>query len=323
MTREEYLAQPTEVVRGEPSHPETCIQRYRETGVYFREFTVDSGKGGKPVVLTQITDMHFNLCDKEDEANEELMLTNQFRKWNADGVSEISAKKAMEYAQFFDRTVITGDTLDYLSHGAITMLHRLIWDVDPNAIVTLGGHELVREMQTGVRDKTSIESRRALLASVWKHDIYYYSEVIADKVMIIAMDNNPTSYYDCQIEPFRADLERARRENLVVLIFEHEPISTGNPDDTAIPAIMRCDPETCNFWQGIGCPDRNDNEASRTVYRMIVENGDIIRGIFCGHQHSAFYTEIRCPDGHIIPQPVLEGNVYNGQAGHVMRITVL
>lgn len=324
----EYFSRPSEIICGSVGQP-TLIRRFSDTGVYFRSFTLDSGKGGEPVELLQITDMHFNLCDESDLADPELALTAKCRKWNANGESAASAKKAMALSGLFDRTIITGDTLDYLSNGAIDMLEKYIWNEAPGAIVCLGGHELTKQMQTGRPDETSLSERLGRLESVWRHDIHYHSEVIRDKVLIVALDNSQSKYLPGQADKLRADIELARREGLVMLIFEHEPVSTSNPADSNVRSFFRCDPESCNFYSGnlIGSVNRREDQPTREVYDLITHNADVIRGIFCGHEHSAFYADIMAyaADGTPmnIPQPLLEGNVYNNQAGHVMRITIL
>ena len=56
----------------------------------------------------------------------------------------------------------------------------------------------------------------------------------------------------------------------------------------------------------------------------------MVKGIFCGHLHSGFYTEVKASyidsDGEradaYIPQYNMEGAVYDDYAGHVMEITV-
>jgi hypothetical protein len=66
------------------------------------------------------------------------------------------------------------------------------------------------------------------------------------------------------------------------------------------------------------------------VYKLITENADIIRGLFCGHYHTSFYMEVEgsYPDKagirkrKTIPQYVLECNVYEGYTGHVLKITI-
>lgn len=326
---ERYFSKKSTIVAGSASDENTCIRRFDDTGVYFRNFTCDSGRGGEPVEILQITDMHFNFCDAEDLRDPELALTHKCRKWNAEGVSAISAEKAMDLSKYFDKTIITGDTMDYLSHGAAEMLREYIWDVDPGALVTLGGHELTKEMETGEPDRTPLSERLAYLEKIWRHDMHYHSEVIGGKVLAVALDNSQSKYLDRQIPLLREDIDRARKDGLVILIFEHEPLSTGFPEDASVKAIKMYDPESVNYYSGplIGSTERNDDPATREIYDMITHSADVIRGIFCGHEHSAFFTKIRAftPDGKetFIPQPVLEGNVYDGQAGHVMRITIL
>ena len=324
-----YFSKKSGIVVGSAADENTCIRRFDDTGVYFRNFVCDSGRGGEPVEILQITDMHFNLCDAEDMKDPELALTHKCRKWNAEGASAVSAEKAMALSRYFDKTVVTGDTMDYLSHGAEEMLRKYVWDADPDALVTLGGHELTREMETGEPDRTPLSDRLAYLEKIWRHDMHYHSEVIGGKVLAVALDNSQSKFLECQISRLEADIDRARREGLVMLIFEHEPLSTGRPEDADVKTFFRCDAESADYYSGpfIGSVRRNDDPATRRIYDMITHSADVIRGIFCGHEHSAFFTEIKAftPDGieTVIPQPVLEGNVYNGQAGHVMRITVL
>ena len=60
---EKLFSQPSEIVVGSGADENTCIRRFNESGVFFRSFTLDSGKGGEPVEILQITDIHFNYCN--------------------------------------------------------------------------------------------------------------------------------------------------------------------------------------------------------------------------------------------------------------------
>lgn len=55
------------------------------------------------------------------------------------------------------------------------------------------------------------------------------------------------------------------------------------PADEACPTLWERDGKMQNFRRAIGSRTRNDDEATRRVYRLIRENGDVIRGVFCGH----------------------------------------
>ena len=79
---------------------------------------------------------------------------------------------------------------------------------------------------------------------------------------------------------------------------------------------------TFNFFTyGVGYSSTGPD---KKIYELIVNNGDIIKGAFCGHLHSDFYTEIaaKTPDGGrtVIPQYVLCGEPYN--EGHALKIIV-
>lgn len=330
--KEKYLAQPIVPFVGTPEDPTHFIGVFAESGVHVRTQHIDSKKGGEPIEICMIADVHFNYCDEVDEGNEELMGTKQCRKWLANASSVPAIEKAMEVAGFFDQTIVAGDTLDYLSHGAMELTKKHIWGVDPEALICLGGHDVTRQMQTGKPDQTSLESRRAILEKEWAHDIYYVSRVLGDKVMVVVLDNGAMGYQECQAEKLAADLERARRENLIILVFQHEQISTRKEEDCTLKAVKVYDGDNRDFCRKAlgGCEYRVQNEVTDRVYHMIVDNADIVRGVFCGHMHSAYYCEIAgtyldeqgVRQEKAIPQVVLEANPYDGNAGHILLITV-
>ncbi len=318
-----------EQITGEESNPQKSLFRHKETGVYYRIHRIPTGKGGESIEIDQITDIHFNFCNDKDLQNEELADTVQCRKWLAGAASVQGIRNALQMAKYADQIVITGDTLDYLSEGAMDLTRKEIWDVFPETLICLGGHELTREMQTGKPDKEPLEARRAVLESFWKHNMYYTSRVLGNKVIVCAMDNSCGRYLPCIAEKLREDIRLARENGWILLLFQHEPIDTGRTEDEACPTLWECDGKVYNFRKCIGSADRNTDEPTAEVLALIRENADIVRGIYCGHLHSAYYTEIPAyysENGErketVIPQYVLEGNPYNGQSGHVLRIIV-
>ena len=274
-------------------------------------------------------DVHLNAVNEQDFGNEEVMYTKECRHWNADGASVKALVRAMDYAQEqgFDQTVICGDVLDYLSYGAMELMDRYIWNRDPNVMVSLGGHELTRQMQTGKPDQTPLSERLEVLERFWRHNMYYLSRVIGDAVMLIQMDNSRHCYTEEIAKLLKRDLAMARKEEYIVLIFQHEPISAGKKEDEKVQALIVCDGEYQNIYDhAIGDFDTAD-APTREVYRLLVKNADVVKGIFCGHLHSGYYTEIlgSDPEGRqiMIPQYVEEGLVYNDYAGHVLEITIV
>ena len=318
---------------GSPENLNTWIYRQNDTGLYVHEIRIESIKPNhEKTEIVQITDIHLNYTNDEDKDDDEVMLSKQFRIWNKDGASVKALKKSMAYAKQYDQTVITGDTIDYLSHGAMELMQKYVWDENPDCIAAIGWHDLTKQMQTKQRNRLPLEERQAILEKFWKHDIYYYSRVIHDNVMIIQMDNSCHRYWDFQIPKLKNDLEKARKNKYTVLIFQHEPISTGKDEDADCPSYYvwaDCATSRNFFDQCIGFEPHAD-VTTMTVYELITKNADIIKGIFCGHYHTCFYTEV---DGEYtdengkvhyktIPQHLLECNVYDDYSGHVLKITV-
>lgn len=324
--KEAYFARPRIDIAGSAADPHTHIYQLGEDGLMLRyaDFTAD--KPGEPVEIWQITDLHLNALNARDieENNPVIVSTRQYRMWCRDEESVPNADRAMAVSAFVDQTVVTGDTLDYLTWGTIDLLEKHVWAVDPEAIVTMGGHDITRKMQGLVDDPTTLESRYDILAKYWRHDMWYSEKVLKDRVMIIQLNNGEGRYIPSQAEQLKKSLEKARREKLIVFIFQHEPISTHNPAETDVTPMRINDGSGTRDFCGhfLGSELRPDDSGT---YDLIVSGADVIRGVFCGHWHSDFYTEIIATRGEggeqtVIPQYVLTGTPYD--FGHGLLITV-
>lgn len=310
---------------GSASDESSWIYQDGSDGVYVRELNIETNLGGPSVEIVQITDLHFNYCNAQDfaENNPVIMSTYENRKWLANGGSVDEAQRCLAYAEAADQIVVTGDIYDYLSWGCIELTEKHLFSKYPDVIACLGNHEYQRQMQGTVEDTTSIASRLEIIQEHWINDIYYASKVVKDKVMVIALDNGQEKFRESQIPLLKADLEKARENGYVVLMFYHIQLSSGPDYDKGAFVNLRDPNTTVNFcYGGIGSP--NTTGASKELYNIIVSNGDIIKGCFCGHMHADYYTEIQAttPKGEsvIIPQIVLNGAPYNG--GNVLKITV-
>lgn len=323
--------EPTGIVdiTGSSSDIKNWIYMDQKTKIMIREANFDSGLGGEPVTIAQITDLHFNYCNAQDfrENNPSVMSTYEHREWLRGGVSVPKAVKCLEMAATSDQIVITGDVLDYISWGNIDLMKKNIWNKYPEALVCLGNHESIRVCQGEVEDPTTLESRLEIVQEHWLHDIYYTSKIISEKVMVIQLDNGADSSYsgrfwECQIEPLKRDLDLARQKGYVVLLFYHIPIATNNTEQGVVSPIRK-NAGGDVYFANYGTSHNADN-SSAEVYNLIINNADVIKGTFCGHLHSDYYTEIigKNSDGTdaIIPQYVLTGVPY--EEGHLMWITV-
>ena len=145
--------------------------------------------------------------------------------------------------------------------------------------------------------------------------------------MLIQMDDaSAERFWDSQLPLLRADLDRARAEGLVVLLFYHGPLQTMNPADREARAVLVGDPDSAedNFCDGVDLVGPHSSEASAEVYELITGSADVIKGCFCGHWHNDFYNEIKAktPDGteEVIPQYTLIGTPYKPH--HLLEITI-
>ncbi len=310
----------------------SAVKMYRlgYTGQYIVETEIDTGLGGESVEINQITDIHFNYVAISDETDTEVMKTREFRKWNAEAESVKSAIKAMDVAQYADQTIITGDVLDYISVGNARLTKKHILARDPEVIMTLGAHALTKQMQTGLPDETPIEERYAFLEEFWPHDMFYYSKTVGEKVIAVALDNSLGHFWEHQLDKLKADIEKARAEKKIVLLFMHEPIAARGKTEW-VPALLKSPGarERQNYSSADIVGATFKDKATDDVYNLIISNADVIKGVFCGHNHSMLYVDIPATytdesGTHevTIPQLSSPGNPYFDHAGTVVRITV-
>lgn len=318
---------------------------YRLTnGLIVREVNIDwkySGSAGDdkdPLELVQVSDTHFNYCNDEDffEANPAVMSTYQYRAWNKDGASAVNSSRAVEYASLFDGVIYTGDTMDYLSNGCFEMCKKLLFDKNmwlkgKAMFAVTGNHEYMREMQGKVADtKTTAECYNDV-AKFWPNNVRYASGIITNKAgknaaMVLALDTGTGQYVftDKQISQMKSDLATARKKNIPVLIFQHEPLCTKNKASAVAKYIYRTGDSSgasINLYNtGVGSSAAT--QCTQTVYKLITDNADIVAGVFCGHEHNNMYCEVKGTDAKAtpIPQYILSGTPYD--KGCVIKISI-
>ena len=88
----------------------------------------------------------------------------------------------------------------------------------------------------------------------------------------------------------KADIKRARANNWIILIAVHEPLCTRNPANKDTQPYMKGDPDIDTNFFDHRCCRPGHKEASDAVSDLIVNNADVVRGVFNGHEHSAYYT---------------------------------
>ena len=308
----------------------------RNSDFKIREIVIESNKQEeKPVQIIQLTDLHISYINEEDKKDEEIMHTRQCRQGYADAVNVPAVCRLMKYASEYDCTVVTGDIYDYLSSGAIELTEKYVWEPYPEVIMAVGGHDFTRQMQTGIVNKVPFEERYKTVQKAWKHDIRYYARLIQNKVLVVAMDNNTDhyrewapAYTEYQAEMLEADIKKARQNGYIILIFQHEPISTMDPKDTIVNALG-AGPDK-DFYNRTGNLE-SDDAATTRAYGLIRENADVVRGVFCGHLHYDYYTEIcgsYLDENSIrqekkIPQVTLACSINDDDcAGHALKIIV-
>ncbi len=327
--KEEFVSDPPGLIYNPDPHYD--MYRLKTTRQLVADINFDFDLGlERPFMIGAVADLHFNVCNQQDRLDEELVYTEQCRKWPENLKWVTPAVKALEACDFCDATVVLGDTLDYLSSGALNFTVENLFKKYPNAMVALGGHDHTKQMQTGKPDLLPLEERLDMIRAVWPHDIHYYSRELAGKIIAVIIDNSQSKYLPCQVEKLESDIKMAKEQGKIILIFQHEPIISKNPKETEVRAVIENKGSHKTKKIGVdplivGGADRCD-EITVKVYDLITKNADVVKAIFTGHWHSQFYSEVVASyeaNGEqvstFIPQYVISGSPYH-EAGMLARI---
>lgn len=294
------------------------------TGVMMRKIIIKTHLDGPSVKIAQLTDTHINYCNEKDLLDPVLKSTYENRQWLKDGASLSNIRFTLKEADALDpdMIVLTGDVYDYYSEGVVEKANEYIFDAYDNILACIGNHEPIRQCEGKVADHLSYDTLRGMVADSWCNDISYESTVIENKVMLIAIDNS-YGFRDEQVPRLTADLNTAREMGYVVLLFYHVPLCSGLESDNNI-APEWGNHQNWSFGTTSSYVGPYSKGVDAKIYSLIRRNGDIIRGLFCGHVHGDFYTEIpaKTIDGidTMIPQYIMTPVAYNN--GHFLYIVV-
>ena len=290
--RERFWSQERKPVAGAHPHEKVRIYQLAETEQILAETVIDSGLGGEPVELVQIADAHINRVSSLDKDDEEILLTLKHRYAFSQHEIIISLDRMLRLAKYADLPVFCGDMMDFLSEANRETMQRMVFAQCPEALYVTGFHEFCKHVQTGQTDRLTLEERQAKVQSFWPNDIFYAARDVKDKVIAVGLYNN-LHYDEREIEPFKKEIERARREHKIILVFEHEAIATGRPEDKHVPTLLVGRSAAWNLYDDalIGNPD-DTNDTDRAMISQITGNADVVKGIFHGHYHDIMYTEV-------------------------------
>ncbi len=276
------------------------------TGITVRETTLDLDLGeGNEKTIVQISDAHLNNTEKRNQNWEE----------------------CLKYAdEVGDYTVATGDLIDAMT-PTILQYFKDSTESYTDLMTVVGNHDWVKADESIPEDMTD---RYAKLEDYWKNDPYYSKAMLGEKVMLIQMDNSQESgkFWDSQIEQLQSDIQSARDNGYYVLLFMHVPLGTMNdPAEISVKPLYYTEADeeewpTYNFAYKQPCSTSTD-ATNKAICDFIRESGDVIKGVFAGHLHADFYTEIKCKasaGGQLIPQYVSHRAAADN--GHVLKITL-
>lgn len=255
-------------------------------GVSVREITIDSVTENKnPVQIAMITDAHLYTYAPE----------------HTDAL-----KKAMVCANFADQIVLCGDNVESaFSDHMLGLLKANVWDIYPETIALLGNHEYFAPPAAGTMDDV-----KAKVDALWPHNPDYYSKLIGDNVLVVAVDNAKQLEYGQSVYYFteekcdmlEKDIVYARENGYTILFFCHVGLTTLDK------SLM----------------------ANERMYELVTSNADVIKGCFSGHGHvdntatlnASYIDQNGNKVNTTLPYYWLRGCAEDNNQGHVLYINV-
>ena len=176
----------------------------------------------KPVRILHLTDAHIVLANEDEcESNK------AFAAWRYPGFLKVAGcdpvllmEQAMEYAEGFDFTVITGDVVDNYSVANYDEMRRIFKDKD--FLFALGNHEYLQPVRHDVRTHERIEGKKELwdeLQSIFANDIEIDSRIVGG-VNIVTADNAQMCWTQKQYDRFKEEVAKG----YPILLFTHCPV---------------------------------------------------------------------------------------------------
>ena len=215
--------------------------------------------------------------------------------------------------------------------------------------MTLLDQQMKNDLQERLSGKSTISAAENIAVAI-KDDVsakglpsYFFGDRDAKTVVVNLNPGEAAEICDkewkCRTEGFGNSLDRfiekyIERQRTYGIIYGLT--DTRNPrdrqtgvEDLLLPGDVNGYPR--NFCDGLNPEGGHwlaggvkSSDTTRSVYNLIVNNADVIKGVFAGHCHSDMYNEIvaKNSDGTaaVIPQYITTSNAYDG--GHAMRIFV-
>jgi len=354
--RKAYSDSLTETVKSSYQNSETVSDKFSmlSNGIRLRTLTINTGMDIEQENIGWLSDVHLNYINQRDVEEQVVNALSGYRgrTWLRDGSSINKIISAVEYTNIFEKTVVTGDMVDYLSWGSLSLTNNLIArkSVNNSILMTTGNHEFAESCEPdikGLPDQLTVEQKYERLQASWSNDATYHEEILYTdsgkaNAMLVVLDNgrNSTIYYPGSAEKLQASVNKAKELGIPVLLFQHVPMLTLNPEqpyaysgggyDMSLADETNYTNKYDMFSSGSFVNPNSTNEEIKNVCAVIRQNPDVIKGMFNGHFHESMYTEIAATDADgnllydennelvVIPQFTMSATAY----GYASKIVI-
>ena len=258
----------------------------------------------KSVKIARITDMHLAFVNGADNAVAREQASIRY-KYFTDADKKLQRCVNYVNALGVDMVAFTGDILDFFSVGNLEKFKTATSVLD-DFMFSMGNHDDVFVVGGGLPTETERNSIHKFMKSYVKGDLSFDTRQVGE-ITVITMDNSKYTFSQSQLDKMKAEIAKGRP----MLLMMHVPLYTE-----ALYAKASQDNEQGSIMPSVA----RATGTTKEMLELIHNNSNLIKGIFAGHMHYDFVSDLDCGGGKKITQYMM-GVSYSG-GGTVEVITV-
>lgn len=266
--------------QNEPIKPLTdkeMIEKCLTEGLVVKETEINIGIK-KPVTIARITDSHLAYVNGADNATAREQASTRYPYF---ANNDLKLQRCVNYANALgvDLVAFTGDIWDFFSVGNLEKFKSATSVLD-DFIYTVGNHDDVYVVGGNLPTADERAFMHKNIANYVKGDLSFDTRQVG-QITVVTMDNSRYSFSDEQVQKMKAEIAKGRP----MLLMMHAPLytetlyqkaSTNNETGYIMPSVSKATGST------------------KEMLELINNNPNLIKGIFAGHMHYDFVSDLDC-----------------------------
>lgn len=253
------------------------IEKCLTEGLVVKETEINIGIK-KPVTIARITDSHLAYVNGADNATAREQASTRYPYFTN---NDVKLQRCVNYANALgvDLVAFTGDIWDFFSVGNLEKFKSATGVLD-DFIYTVGNHDDVYVVGGNLPTADERAFMHKNIANYVKGDLSFDTRQVGE-ITVVTMDNSRYSFNDEQVQKMKAEIAKGRP----MLLMMHVPLYTETLYQKA----------SANNEVGYIMPSVSKATGStKEMLELINNNASLIKGIFAGHMHYDFVSDLDC-----------------------------